>query len=783
MRKQTSFFLAIIIALFVSCQKELERPDRAYPLVSTNGPINITGEGFDIDLIIEGQLDQITSYGFVWNEDSGIIPDINDLSVTFQGGPSEITSFTNISRDLPIGAIRVRAFIRTADLIIYSATQSVASLGGLAPTINQITPSSISPGDTICISGEGFASLPSGNQVFFDQTEVELLSSSDSQIKVIAPITNNSSPDISVRSWGKTTTASTSVMSNVPSITGTNHASQSIDQQITIYGTNFSVNNSANIVRFESSGVSSTATVLESYTDSLIVNIPDLSHPSITNFDISVSIGSLVASKENCFEFLRPMFDSQQSIVSLCDTIIIKGSNFSPTPDNNSIFTILDSGSSSRIPIISSSTTEVKFVLNSSMFIESGKDNGGGLDFFSIVQTQNDYQINTELPIVAPTFSDIAPSTVSSISDRFVEITGMNFNPFLSHYSTSSNLRLTDGTEIGKISSVSCDKIVIEITDEYFTSNETFNEIWNVSIPFGGGCITPEIAISIEGPIQALNQAPQNMLDLFTTNQAFSYNGKGYFLDLTGNVVRAYEPASDTWTTVANGPTGAPQFSFIQNQVVGNQAIHSWIDGSEIKVAALDLDNNTWTAFPAPTSGLTPSLSGHIDFVHNDKYYIISSEVWEYDLITFNWTQKANVPVEYFIDTDNSATTIDNSVFIVSEGNLLIYDVITDTWSTSPSLMNSSTITNSGVSFEQSTINIDGKLYLITANVQNTGTIIAEYDPVTDSWSDFLTFNTRLFESLKFLFALDGKAFMYNYQNTEISAFFSQTDFWAYTPE
>ncbi|MGM0581555.1 MAG: IPT/TIG domain-containing protein [Bacteroidota bacterium] len=79
----------------------------------------------------------------------------------------------------------VRAFIETDDLIVYGNQVKFISLGGSAPILSDFFPEAATLGDTINLYGENFSYI--SNDVKFNETKANVISISDTLLKVVIP--------------------------------------------------------------------------------------------------------------------------------------------------------------------------------------------------------------------------------------------------------------------------------------------------------------------------------------------------------------------------------------------------------------------------------------------------------------------------------------------------------------------------------------------------------------------------------------------------------------------
>lgn len=176
--------VCIILSLVTNCEKEKEH-SRSYPQVRTNPVTNITDKGatFNGNIYTLGT-EAITDHGFVWGEESTL--DLNDDKTLL--GP--LTSGGDFSADIVSSLAKtkeyyVKAFVKTAEHIVYGPPVTFISLGSGAPVITGFRPSSAEWLDTIEVSGKNFSWIKADNIVRLNQIQCTTLEASDTVIKIL----------------------------------------------------------------------------------------------------------------------------------------------------------------------------------------------------------------------------------------------------------------------------------------------------------------------------------------------------------------------------------------------------------------------------------------------------------------------------------------------------------------------------------------------------------------------------------------------------------------------
>ncbi|MEO7988418.1 MAG: IPT/TIG domain-containing protein [Chryseolinea sp.] len=184
--KQNWFNTFFLIAILISCIDE-EEIDRDYPTIVTNPVLEIAPSGATFSGKIESSsLNEISEYGFVWGQDDKLLPE-NSFSLKF-GKPLANIITTKIKSSLVAQKIYyARFYIKTDDKTIYGNLVTFKSLGSEGPIITALSAASGVLGDTVVIRGRNFVAQEEKNVVKFGLMEVPILSLTDTAIVVIVP--------------------------------------------------------------------------------------------------------------------------------------------------------------------------------------------------------------------------------------------------------------------------------------------------------------------------------------------------------------------------------------------------------------------------------------------------------------------------------------------------------------------------------------------------------------------------------------------------------------------
>lgn len=185
-----SVLISILAILFFSCTKD---DQRGFPSVTTLSNAEVFNDGTVIHATVSQEyVAEIIDHGVIYYMSKNI-NDENSYEKISQG-PLTTNSFSVlIERNLVKNTeYTAKAFVVTKEKTVYGNEITFMSKGGKAPVINSFWPEKGFAGDTITIRGQYFSSKNYYNKVVFDNLTASVFSSTDTLLRVIVPVLNES---------------------------------------------------------------------------------------------------------------------------------------------------------------------------------------------------------------------------------------------------------------------------------------------------------------------------------------------------------------------------------------------------------------------------------------------------------------------------------------------------------------------------------------------------------------------------------------------------------------
>lgn len=449
---------------------------------------------------------------------------------------------------------------------------------------------------------------------------------------------------------------------------------------IVIKGDYFSALAENNKVKFGES----TSIVLVSTDSTIQCIVPNL--VANQNYNISVTVAGNLTVTDIKFHVLQPVIDSMTPIEGIFgDTITINGENF---PIKKDYINLTVDGIVCNVFNISKNT--FSFVLPNNLNISHNQ----------VIAKISEVNVSAgELTITPPTIDNITNSVLTMYTNPALVISGHNFNP----------IAIKNEVKIGgyacNVLSSSLNQLTIQapmeiIPDVYLSVQDTFDiEVKVLDQSVG---IENKIEVSYLSRWTRMKDFPG---DPRVMGISFAVNGKGYIGLGSAEEYSTwykdfweYEPATDTWTQLSDFPGQARS-----------------------KFATLVIDSKIYIV-----GGITGhNSSGLSDF---------SSEVWEFDSNTRNWSRKTDFPgvvrqnAYGFVIGNTGYFGCDGGGVPFWHGDFWKYLSTTDTW------IQLNDIPNSMMADDIFGISNGTDGYILT-NLMYTRSFW-KYDKVNDSWLD-----------------------------------------------
>lgn len=269
---------------------------------------------------------------------------------------------------------------------------------------------------------------------------------------------------------------------------------------------------------------------------------------------------------------------------------------------------------------------------------------------------------------------------------------------------------------------------------------------------------------------------------------ACAVDGKIYAFGGLGGLakVEEYDPATDTWTSKTDMPTGR---SFLECSVIddkiyvigGNDSEGGW-GASLATVEVYDPATDTWTK-KADMSTVRDGAG--VSFVNGKLYAMGGSEVhgfqsWstlrsveEYDPLTDTWTPKTDM---YRARETFSAIVVGEKIYAIGSFAPYeeMYDPAIDTWAKIAPMPSPR--------IHAPALAVDSRIYVFGGDEEGGGpgtSVVFTYDPKTDTWE---TLNPMPFEGLGMSAVLvDGKVYIIGGSKTNSPPHLATV--WEYVPE
>jgi hypothetical protein len=778
---------ALVLILTSTCTKDDEE-QKPFPRIQTLEVTNISENG----ATFRGQIhstsgEAIIEHGFVWSQSVDLININNNDKILLGSFPGTGSFEAHINTTLEKGKkYYVKAYIKTANYLVYGVDVSFVSLGSEAPIITDFEPKNATWGDTLTIKGKNFSWVKNANKVFFGNALANLVANqdqNDTTIKAIVPLSLRDIESLlAVELAGnKSIFNQDTFILNTPKISSIFPEVAGWGDPISIFGYFPQRQGLTYTVKFNEA----IAIIDNISTDEIIVRVAE--NLLTLNSFVKIEINGFTIYCPTKFQLSPPVITNVSPNIIWKDRIFtISGKYFKKghtvvrvngvntwISDSNINDTLL----SVKTPIINSSgnynvsvsvlgqTTEWENQIT--YFVPSISSVTPSIVTFFDTITINGNFLNAAKVEIRGANAEIIYNS-SDVIKAIVPVNIYKENSFYNYLlevivrgpwgavvrTNALSLKLPEVYSVSPSEGRFGD--IISIYGDYFQPGINYNKI-NIGeviyasrnrIDFRVGYVSSGMnKISHSGgafhtfdvtntflcysPYKSLNA---NWLNGFHSGFHGVYNGFGF--NGRGNGVYRYDPSNDSWTTMLTIPTANTFQAFftIDSMLFSVGGFNS--SGSTTKrVYMYNLEANTYIQLND-----FPSLNEYMfGFSINGKGYVGGglrsgvgslNEFWEYNVETDKWSRKNDLPSNTFVGS--SSFIVEGRAYVLDENMYLwAYDPETDEWESKSPLPGYPRILTCGF-----TINGLGYIaYGRERNNTNTKKDLWVYNPAHDQWT------------------------------------------------
>lgn len=326
-------------------------PAGSYMLsVSSPGGSSRQLQSFTITPVLSKVTEEIDSIGSsVVLSGTGFALTPADNHVRFGSTDATVTAATSdaLTVTVPAGL----SGSQTLHLSVGDAPASGTPTFTVRPVLTAVAPAAASVGNTVTLTGSGFALTPADNHVRFGSTDATVTAATATQLTVTVPAGLTGEVAISLR-VGDQTAVNRPALTITPLLTGSTPAAAIIGSTITLSGSGFSPTAADNHVLFGSTA----ATVTAATSEALTLNVP----AGISgNQTLHLSVGSLTATGTPTFA-VKPAITDVNPAGGVTGTVVtLTGSGFDTTALNNTVLVGLRQATVQGTPSNTSLTLKV----------------------------------------------------------------------------------------------------------------------------------------------------------------------------------------------------------------------------------------------------------------------------------------------------------------------------------------------------------------------------------------------------------------------------------------
>ena len=339
--------LLLIVLLSFACSKDEEPAPNAEE--ETIGELNLEitvpeSGGAIFNAEYDGNNIETAGFHYSYNEN-------------FQVGNAEHISAnpgSNFSSTINTGLIYnqkyfVRAYVEsTSGKRIESEEKSFVSLGSIAPVITSVNNSHLQ--DTVSIKGKNFGNSGYNSvKVYFAETRANIIRSNDTLVECIVPVEfQNPDPEVRLKIYEKEVVYNEFKLFT-PEVSSASQTDFALGDTITLYGDHFDTA----VERTKVLSDNMELEVLFTSRDSLQFVLP--LDASTSNIEVTLRAQLQEIKVDFIGQYKRPEILNIEGNIRTYDTLIFKGTNFSPLKEANKIYF-----DGHQAKILSASQTELK---------------------------------------------------------------------------------------------------------------------------------------------------------------------------------------------------------------------------------------------------------------------------------------------------------------------------------------------------------------------------------------------------------------------------------------
>jgi N-acetylneuraminic acid mutarotase len=655
-----------------------EFPESAYPKVETLPVINISATGVTVQAnLVQLSKQPIVNHGFVWGT-------TESLSLTSDENIKlgAISGLGKFEAEVKAGLFEgetyfVKAFVITADYLVYGKPVSFTSVGSTPPVLSEFSPLEATLGDTILLRGKYFGTKVSNIAVKFGSINSKIVSNTDTTIYCVVPNGIPNSVSIFVTVAGNQVQSPTNFKVSFPSIINFEPTTGTFGDVITIHGTGFSSIKQNNSVKFNEHQ----AEIVDVNRTRIIVKTPTTINAKENV--LSVNVNDQTFSSTVKFAILPPVINSITKNTGLVgETIEIHGNNFNPESSGNLIVF-----GGREAPAITSTKTTITVKVPEGVYknrsFKVGVTIAEQSAYTETFTLQNAWIRKADLPFGEP--ENMSPKRYAATA---FSVDGFGYAGL--------------GAGLGG-----------DIIDDAFYKYDPAENTWTKVTTFPGGARSYVTSFVIDG---------------------LAYVGLG-FGGSTTEMQRdfwRYDPQTNFWERIADFPlSNAYSIGIAYSAVVNGKGYivtSSWGEN----FWEYDPVQDSWKQMPDLV--FTDRYFQEAAFAAGNKLFVLKADdnyppkpnqLWEFVFNSNSWVQKTN-----FIDDNYRWSGVPTAeafslgatgyILIKSSKVLYQYDIMNDSWERD--FQNSPAISTYPLVFV-----VDGKAYFGTGN--GSGSDIWEYDP------------------------------------------------------